>query len=207
MWYAKQPQSSFHFYNDNAEWLQVDKAGHLYSAYQIGRVSSALWSWAGLPRKKSIWLGGLSGLAFQSIIEVLDGFSSEYGFSMGDYTANVLGSAAFVSQQLAWDEQRLTLKFSSHIHNYPTLQLQQRANELYGKSLSERILKDYNHQTYWLSADAHALFQMDGWPEWLNIAVGYGAGGMFGGMSNVAKMRTELLLSIGVTYVVIGSGI
>jgi hypothetical protein len=26
----------FHFINDNAEWLQMDKAGHIYSSYHLG---------------------------------------------------------------------------------------------------------------------------------------------------------------------------
>ena len=54
-----------------------------------------LWRWAGLPRKKRIWLGGLSGVAYQSIIEILDGFSSQYGFSPGDFTANIVGFGYF----------------------------------------------------------------------------------------------------------------
>jgi hypothetical protein len=28
----------FHFINDNAEWLQMDKAGHIYSSYHLGRL-------------------------------------------------------------------------------------------------------------------------------------------------------------------------
>src|SRR5438874_2371911 len=32
-WYSNYPQTRFHFFNDNAEWLQVDKVGHAYSAY------------------------------------------------------------------------------------------------------------------------------------------------------------------------------
>ena len=38
LWYAGYPQSSFHFYNDNAEWLQMDKAGHAASAYNVGMI-------------------------------------------------------------------------------------------------------------------------------------------------------------------------
>lgn len=30
MWYADYPQSKFHFYNDNSEWMQMDKVGHFY---------------------------------------------------------------------------------------------------------------------------------------------------------------------------------
>ncbi len=31
--------------------------------------------------------------------------------------------------------------------------LKSRRNELFGKSFAERILKDYNSQTYWISAN------------------------------------------------------
>lgn len=187
MWYSKQPRSSFHFFDDNGEWLQIDKAGHFYSAYELSRTSHALWRWAGVPRKKAIWIGGLSGLAFQSIVEVMDGFSSEYGFSVGDYISNIAGSALFVSQQLTWDEQKVKLKFSSFPRAYRSFDLQQRAGDLYGSSLPERILKDYNRQNYWLSADVRSLFNAKQWPGWLNVAVGYGAEDMFGGRSNVAR--------------------
>lgn len=189
MWYSKQPQGAFRFFNDNDEWLQVDKVGHIYSAYEMSRASHAMWRWSGLPEKKSIWLGGLSGLAFQSIIEVLDGFSSEYGFSVGDYVANVAGTSIFMAQQFAWHEQRIKMKFSAFPKRYGSPELQGRADNLYGKSLPEKLLKDYNHQSYWLSFDVHSLFNSEKWPGWLNVAVGYGADGMFGGTSNVAKNK------------------
>src|SRR4051812_42271731 len=28
LWYKNYPRSSFHFFNDNKEWLQMDKVGH-----------------------------------------------------------------------------------------------------------------------------------------------------------------------------------
>ena len=80
-WYADYPRSSFHFFDDNKEWLQVDKVGHFYSAYIESRSSMELWRWTGTSRKKRIWLGGLSGFVYQSAIEILDGFSTQWGFS------------------------------------------------------------------------------------------------------------------------------
>jgi hypothetical protein len=38
LWYADYARSDFHFINDNAEWLQMDKAGHIYSSYHLGRL-------------------------------------------------------------------------------------------------------------------------------------------------------------------------
>ncbi len=186
-WYSQYPRSSFHFFNDDAEWLQVDKAGHMYAAYVESRASFEMWRWAGLSRKKRIWVSGLSGLAYQSIIEVLDGFSSEYGFSPGDYVSNVIGSAAFTSQELLWDDQRIKLKFSFHRKNYGSADLNARANFLYGKSEAERMIKDYNALTDWASVNVRSFFPKAPVPKWFAIAIGYGAEGMFGARSNIAK--------------------
>jgi hypothetical protein len=185
-WYAKYPRSNFHFFNDDAEWLQMDKVGHAYSAYSESRASMELWRWAGLPRKERIWIGGLSGVAYQSIIEILDGFSSEYGFSPGDFTANIIGSSIFTAQEFAWNEQRIQLKFSFHRKNYGEADLDQRADQIYGQTEIERFIKDYNGQTYWLSANIRSFFPDSKWPRWLSLSAGYGAEGMFGARSNTA---------------------
>lgn len=185
-WYARYPRSGFHFFNDNAEWLQVDKVGHTYSAYTESRASMELWRWAGLPRKKRIWIGGLSGVAYQSIIEILDGFSSEYGFSPGDFAANIAGSGIFMAQEFAWNDQRIQFKFSFHKKNYGEADLNNRADAIYGQTEIERFIKDYNGQTYWLSANIRSFFPDVKLPQWLSIAAGYGAEGMFGARSNIA---------------------
>jgi uncharacterized protein YfiM (DUF2279 family) len=186
-WYKNYPQTSFHFFNDNKEWLQVDKVGHMYAAYIESKASMEMWRWAGLERKKRIWIGGLSGAAYQTVIEVLDGFSEGWGWSWGDFAANVAGSGLLIGQELAWDDQRIQFKFSFHKKNYGEAQLNQRADNLYGTSLAERMLKDYNGQTYWLSANLKSFFKQSNLPPWLNIAVGYGAEGMFGGTTNSWK--------------------
>jgi len=194
VWYAKYPRSPFHFFNDNAEWLQVDKVGHAYSAYTGSRVSMEMWRWAGLPRKKRIWIGGLSGVAYESVIEILDGFSSQYGFSPGDFMANIVGSAAFTGQELAWDDQRIKLKFSFHKKNYGQPDLNKRADDLYGKTEIERFIKDYNGQTYWVSANVRSFFPASKFPRWLSLAAGYGAEGMFGARSNIAFDKNGVVI-------------
>jgi uncharacterized protein YfiM (DUF2279 family) len=186
-WYAEYPRSSFHFFDDNAEWLQVDKVGHFYSAYIESRASMELWRWTGINRKKRIWLGGLSGFVYQGALEVMDGFSTQWGFSWGDFSANVAGSALLIGQELAWNDQRIKIKFSFHKNSYGDAQLNQRANDLYGKTLAQRFIKDYNAQTYWASANLKSFLPESNLPAWLAVAVGYGADGMFGARSNIAK--------------------
>ena len=186
-WYADYPRSKFHFFDDNAEWMQVDKVGHLYSAYIESRSSMELWRWTGIERKKRIWYGGLSGMVYQTIIEVLDGFSTQWGWSWGDFSANVLGSGTLIAQELAWDDQRIKIKFSFHKKNYDDPQLDKRADKIFGNTLSERFIKDYNAQTYWASVNLHSFFPESNLPPWLAVAVGYGADGMLGARDNTAK--------------------
>ena len=184
-WYKNYPRGKFRTFNDWNEWLQVDKVGHAWSAYQLSRASYAGWRWTGMPEKKALWLGGISGFGFQTVVEILDGFSEEWGWSWGDFGANFIGSSLFVGQHLAWKEERISFKFSFHKMTYDDPQLNERSDELYGSSLPERMLKDYNGQTYWLSANLKSFFKQSKLPPWLNVAVGYGATGMFGGTDNI----------------------
>jgi len=179
-WYQGYPRSSFHFFNDGGEWLQMDKAGHMLDAYTVGKAGLRALQWAGVERKKAIWYGAGIGYLFQTTIEVFDGFSSQWGFSIPDITANTIGTAALISQQLAWDEQRFQFKYSFHQTKYSAY----RPNEL-GSNLPENILKDYNGLTYWLSINPRSFMKGDsGFPRWLSVAFGYGAEGMIGGYSN-----------------------
>jgi hypothetical protein len=173
LWYADYPRSDFHFINDNAEWLQMDKAGHIYSSYHLGRFGAEMLEWSGASQKDQLIFGAGMGFAFLTAVDVLDGFSSEWGASSGDVIANASGTALFVSQELLWKEQRIIPKFSFHTTKYA----QYRPNVL-GSSLAEQILKDYNGQTYWLSVNLHSFYKDSKIPKWLNLAIGYGADGM-----------------------------
>ncbi len=186
-WYKDYPRTGFHSFNDNKEWLQVDKVGHLYSAYIESRGSMELWRWTGIDRKKRIWIGGMSGAFYQTVIEVLDGFSAGWGWSWADFGANILGSGALVAQELAWDDQHIKLKFSFHHKTYSDPSLNQRSDILFGKGDASRFIKDYNGQTYWASANIKSFFPKSKLPPWLSLSVGYGADGMFGGTENIGK--------------------
>ena len=97
--------------------------------------------------------------------------------------ANVIGTGAFAFQELGWKEQRIQIKFSYSAYDYPADQIERR-NQLFGESSIERILKDYNSQTYWASINLKSFFRLSRLPAWLNVSVGYGAEGMLGGFEN-----------------------
>jgi hypothetical protein len=167
-WY-KQPLTHFTIEDDTREWLQMDKVGHVYTSYQIARHTAALYKKTGISKRQMLIYGAISGVIFQTPIEILDGFSPDYGFSPGDMVANLTGSVLYLGQVALWDEVRIHPKFSFH-----STSLARVRPELLGKSLPESWLKDYNGQTYWLSASPKSFFQGSNWPAWLCFSVGYG---------------------------------
>lgn len=176
-WYQPYASSKFHWFNDDGEWLQMDKAGHCFTTYQTGRLMMQSMRWAGFSEAQSTFIGGASGFAYMTAIEIMDGFSGGWGFSWGDMGMNAAGSALATAQQFFWKEQRISLKFSFHQTTYP-----QYRPKLLGSDLSEQILKDYNGQTYWLSVNVASFLPKETrFPRWLNIAAGYGAEGMISG--------------------------
>ncbi|MFV5691321.1 DUF2279 domain-containing protein [Flavobacterium sp. LT1R49] len=186
LWYTDYPKSDFHFINDNSEWLQMDKFGHSFSSYHLGRFGAEMLQWSGASKKNQLVYGAGLGFAFLTAVEVMDGYSSEWGASSGDIISNASGTALYVSQELLWKEQRITPKFSFHTTQYAN----QRA-EILGSSFTEQILKDYNGQTYWLSVNLHSFAKDSKIPKWLNLALGYGAEGMITGTrQNEAQFPT-----------------
>ncbi|MEW4924184.1 DUF2279 domain-containing protein [Algibacter sp. 2305UL17-15] len=177
IWFADFDRSKFHTINDNNEWLQIDKLGHMFTAYQVGKQGAHLLNWSGVTKKDQLIYGATLGFGFLTAVEVLDGYSAEWGYSWGDVGANALGTGLYISQELLWNEQRIDVKFSFHQTKYAS----QRPDKL-GKSFFQQVLKDYNGQTYWLSFNLHSFFKNSKIPKWLNVAVGYGADGMLTGV-------------------------
>ncbi len=196
-WYAQYPTSHFHFFNDWDEWRNMDKYGHLQGSYAHTHLVFTGARWAGMSRKSALVAGVASSLVFQNTIEILDGFSEKWGFSVPDAIANFTGVGLFACQEWLWKEQRIKLKFapSSVSHSSkgipsltdPTVLLspQDRTEQLFGNRLAEKWLKDYNRHTYWVSFQIKPwLGAGNNWPDWLCLGIGVGAGNLYGGFSN-----------------------
>ena len=196
-WYKNYDLSPFHTFNDYGEWENMDKLGHLTTTYHESRLCFQGARWTGLSHRKSVLTGVGMGLFLQSTLEVMDGFSTKWGFSWSDMAFNVAGASLFAAQELTWQDQRFVLKYSAFPASHSKANiistngngissLDNRANDLFGKHYIERFLKDYNGQTQWLSMNPSSfLRQPPGWlPKWLNVAVGYGAGNLYGGYTN-----------------------
>ncbi|MBP6687700.1 MAG: DUF2279 domain-containing protein [Lacibacter sp.] len=185
LWYKKFPKTKFHLLNDNKEWFQMDKLGHATTAYNVSVMQHDLLRWSGVNQNKAIVGGALTSLAFLSIVEVMDGFSRDWGFSGGDMLANITGAGLFAAQQYGWKQQRIGLKFSASFSPYA-----QYNPKLLGNKWAERLMKDYNGQTYWMSVNLRSFMKTESnFPAWFNVAAGIGADGMVGAMKNPAEIN------------------
>jgi len=173
LWYADFERSKFKTIDDTDEWLQMDKLGHVFSSYQLGKIGANALHWAGVSKNDQLLYGATLGLGFLTAVELFDGYSEEWGFSWSDMAANATGTGLYIGQELLWDEQRIVMKYSFHQTQFAN----QRPDKL-GDGFLEEMLKDYNGQTYWLSANVHSFFKESKIPKWINVAFGYGAEGM-----------------------------
>ena len=171
LWYSKETQSSFHLFDDSRNWMQMDKLGHAYSSYQLTREISQAYTWAGIHPKRSAFYSSAIAVGYLSAIEIMDGFSSDWGFSLSDMTYNFLGTGLFLFQESFFSKQILQAKFSYHPTSYAELR-----PEVLGNNFFESILKDYNGQTYWISFSPGNL-GVDSWPKWLMLSIGHSVDG------------------------------
>lgn len=175
LWFKDCQWVGIHTINDNGDWLQMDKFCHATTAYHTCLFGDESMRLAGLDPKRSALYGSAYSLLFMTSIELMDGGYEGWGFSWGDMAADVGGIMLYATQQLLWNEQRISLKYSFH----PTEYAQYNPEEL-GHNLISQSLKDYNGITIWATFNIKEfLLKLDSnFPEWLTIDFGYGAKGM-----------------------------
>ena len=180
LWYKDQTGAAFRFFNDNTEWLGMDKAGHFGTAWYLGCRSRELYQRAGMKGHSLNWLGTASGMFYLTAIELLDGFSNGWGFSPGDMLANLGGYSLASLQYSLWDEQRFRVAFSFSPGPWAAYR-----PDLLGRNTLSQLMKDYNAQTYWLAFSPASFFNTGKvWPAWLDLSLGYSVDGLLGGRSN-----------------------
>jgi len=166
VWYSDFDKQPFHVFNDLPEWNGMDKLGHVATSYNLSLFSSKYFEKYGWAKKSDV-LGSAFGFVYTSSLEVLDAYSDGWGFSFYDLGSNAIGSAMFLAQSRLWAEQKFRLKYS-----YSSSGLSELNPALLGSG-SERLLKDYNGQTYWLSFPLSTGGEGKVLPAWLDLSLGY----------------------------------
>ena len=179
VWYANYPKAKFHTFNDDSEWMQMDKFGHIFTAYHISKSLTSLNRWSGINKSTSAIIGSTLAWSYQLTLELLDGKSAEWGFSWGDMTANTIGAGVYLSQELLFKDQLLLLKQSYHPTYYALIR-----PEILGSTTIERYFKDYNGQTYWFSISPRSIWKSSKIPSWLLFSIGYGVDAKISGKDN-----------------------
>ncbi|MFM7814873.1 MAG: DUF2279 domain-containing protein [Flavobacteriales bacterium] len=185
LWYRDFPRSKFHSFDDSKEWLQVDKCGHAFTAYQLSSALTDIYAWSGHTRNRSLLLGSATSLMYMTSIELLDARSAAWGFSWSDMVANCSGVLLYAAQEKFMHTSSLQIKFS-----YTPSHFADDNSDVLGRNFQQRLLKDYNAQTYWLSYNMSSMTSVYArFPRWLNVAVGYGATKMLHAKNDVNSVN------------------
>ncbi len=175
LWWKGEP-SRFHFDWDH-DWrysLGADKLGHAYFPYLTAGVYRQALEWTGLDTATSLYAAASAALAYQTYVEIRDGFSKQWGFSWGDWGADLIGASLPVLQYEVPALRPFEVKISFH------------PSEKFKAGMYNAIIDDYESTFHWVSINVHDLLP-EAWQRWyprfVNLAIGHtvkdldGAGG------------------------------
>ena len=160
--------SHFHFENDFDYALNLDKFGHFAAGVILGESFYEGYRWAGIPEFRSYLFAGLSAMATHIAIDVKDGFSPAWGFSIFDVLSGTLGGFLPMAERYVPIFKYVDLKWSYWINT----------TYYYDKTThrGEAIFTDdYVNQTFWASFKPYRLLPAPArkyYPSWLAFAVG-----------------------------------
>jgi len=171
-WWSEK-QIPFHF-DDGSDLryaLNVDKLGHFLGGLEAADAFSSSMKWAGMQEKQALWYGAFFGSGLQLAIEMKDGYAPYWGFSKWDLGLGMAGSLWPVFQYYDNNLGAIKFKFSYYKHSNAYWDLEAER----GKSASQIAWQDdYPNQTYWATFDINHFIETSFWPEWLNVAIGFG---------------------------------
>ena len=171
-WWADK-QTTFHF-DDGADLtyaLNVDKVGHFMGGLVAADFFSSSMKWSGMNEKMSHWYGAAFGSGLQLAIEMKDGYAPHWGFSKWDLALGSAGSFWPVAQYYNPDLKAINFKFSYYKRSNIYWDLDRQR----GKETNKYVWQDdYPNQTYWITLDVNHFVETCCWPDWLNVAVGFG---------------------------------
>ena len=158
-------RSHFHFENDFDYALNLDKFGHFAAGVMLGEIFYEGYYWAGASEFQSYLFAGLSAMATHVAIDVKDGYSPEWGFSIFDVLSGTLGGFLPMAERYIPLSKYVDLKWSYWINT----------KAYYRQSDTGIFTDDYCNQTFWASFKPYRLLPSAArkyYPSFLAIAAG-----------------------------------
>ncbi|MEZ4723645.1 MAG: DUF2279 domain-containing protein [Candidatus Kapaibacterium sp.] len=160
-------KAEFKIIEDGQYALYADKAGHIFGGYIMSYAYTEFLSSAGISWELSNILGASIGLTYQTYIEVLDGYGSNFGFSPSDFYADIFGASFFLAQHYVPFLQNFTPKF---------MYIPADAHGERKRRPHFAFIDDYSSHTMWMSVNVHNILGEEYnqyWPKWLQLSFGY----------------------------------
>jgi hypothetical protein len=124
-----------------------------------------------MDEKQSLWYGAAFSSRLQLAIEMKDAYAPYWGFSKWDVGLGSIGALWPVAQYYNDDLKAINFKFSYYKHSDIYWELDRQR----GKETNKYAWQDdYPNQTYWVTFDVNHFAETCCWPDWLNMAVGFG---------------------------------
>ncbi|MCF8268122.1 MAG: YfiM family protein [Ignavibacteriales bacterium] len=170
MWW-KGERSAFYI-NNNQDWtyaLGSDKFGHFYFSYLVSDIYGDLFKWAGIDEPRNKYYAAGLAFCYQTYTEIRDGFSKDYGFSPGDFTANLIGASwPILSHRYAFLDY-FVFKISYH------------PSERFRNNSNRYIIDDYESTYNWVSFRINNILpdQIEKYyPDFLMLTIGHNVAGL-----------------------------
>ncbi|MCC6864718.1 MAG: DUF2279 domain-containing protein [Ignavibacteria bacterium] len=163
----KDQRDYFKFAADGYYARNIDKVSHIYTANVFTVATSAAYEWAGVKPSKALLYGALTSLAYETYIEINDGFAPIWGFDWGDMGANIFGAVYPFLQKAAKPLRHINFKWS-----FKPRWLKSKIS-----TSQDDLLDDYTNMTFWLSVNPmialpETVTKAKLYPNFLALAIG-----------------------------------
>lgn len=162
----KDQKNYFKFAEDGFYARDMDKISHIYTANLITEASAAAFEWSGIKPKNALLYGALTSFAYETYIEVNDGFAPNWGFDWRDMGANLAGAIyPFLQREIP------PLEYVNFKWSFKPAWIKRKVQN------SDDLLDDYTNMTFWLSVNPEMFLPKDltkgkFYPSFLALAVG-----------------------------------
>jgi predicted lipoprotein DUF2279 len=162
----KDSKHYFKFAQDGFYARNMDKASHIYTANVITEGVAMGFEWTGVKPMNALIYGAITSLAYETYIEINDGFAPNWGFDWVDMGSNLFGVMYPFLQRAVPAFQDINFKWSFK-------------PDWISKKITKTddLLDDYTNMAFWLSVNPELFFpksvtKAKFYPNFLALALG-----------------------------------